>query len=159
MPIWNTPGVDEEPEITLKPWLVVECNDGQRFLIGFNVGAFEGRASTAIVETDLATMSVRTRSGRLYHLEGPPGLDPDAWHTWVEYAAREGFDLGKDVSADFWPGYDPNQCPVVDSRLDALGEALRSRAQEERSIEGLTPMEALRALTDEDSSDPEGTLQ
>jgi hypothetical protein len=158
MSIRNVPGIANEPEITLKPWLVLKCGNGQRYLVGFNVRTFEGRASTAIVDTDLATMTVRTLSGRLYRLDGPPGLDLDAWHTWLLYAKREGLAPIEDVSVELWPTYDSSQCPVIDSRVEAIGEALQSPPRKEPSIEGLTPMEALRVLTDEDSSEPGETL-
>jgi hypothetical protein len=154
MPIWNVPGVADEPEIILRPWLVVECDNGQWYLVGFDVRALEGRASTAIVETDLATMTVRTRSGRLYRLEGPPGLDLDAWHTWLLYAKREGLAPIEDASAELWPGYDSSQCPVIDSRVEAIGEALQSPPRVDPSIEGLTPMEALRVLRGEHPPEP-----
>jgi hypothetical protein len=126
MPMWNVPGVADEPHITLKPWLILECSNGKRYAMGYNVGGQEGRASTEITEEDVSAKTVRTRSGRLYRLDGPPGLDADARYVWARYAAREGLTAVKDISADLWPGYDPGQCPLIDTRIELIREALRS---------------------------------
>lgn len=125
MSVWNVPGVEQEPEIELRPWLVIECSDGNRYVIGYRPAAGAARASTAIVEQDFSRRRVRTRSGRLYRLDGPPALDADAAYLWVYYALANGLRRFHDVSGEFWPRYRPEDTRLVDSRLEELNEALK----------------------------------
>jgi len=91
MPIWKTPGVHDQPCVTIIRWRVVqivgdgECK-GQRHIIGFCRENHEGRVSTNIVAFDPEKRLCITRSGRTYHLNGPPGYDADGdfvWQTWT----------------------------------------------------------------------------
>ena len=125
MSVWSVPGVEQEPEILVRPWLVIECGDGNRYVMGYCPAAGAGRTSTAIVEQDFSHRRVRTRSGRLYRLEGPPALDADAAYLWVYYALANGLHGFHDVSGEFWSGYRPEDTRVVDSRLEELNEALK----------------------------------
>jgi hypothetical protein len=51
--IWSTPGVDQQPSLTLIRWRVFEVTDGphqgNRYVVGYCPENLEGRASTAIV--------------------------------------------------------------------------------------------------------------
>ena len=42
----------------------------------------EGRVCSPVLEFDKQTMRGRTRSGRVYELVGPPGLNADALYVW-----------------------------------------------------------------------------
>ena len=66
--------VSEQPEIVLVNWGVMQDFSGYR-LVGMHItprGSQSGRVSSAIVEFDDHAMTVRTESGRLYHLSGSP---------------------------------------------------------------------------------------
>lgn len=105
--IWGTPGVSHEPEIVMVRWRVVEIvggeKEGQRHLIGYNVAAFEGRVSTAVVAFDREKMEATTKSGRVYRLEGRPGFDDDGDYVWLVWAPANGIESVRDVSSDYLP--------------------------------------------------------
>lgn len=92
MSIWKTLGVQQQPCLTLVRWRIVEITSdlplikGQRHIIGYCVENHEGRCSTAIIDVDRENKICRTRSGRIYKLDGPPGFDRDGqyvWQTWT----------------------------------------------------------------------------
>jgi hypothetical protein len=90
MPIWKTPGVDDQPSVTVVRWRVLqvavgECK-GQRHIVAYCPENFEGRVSTNIVSFDAEKRTCITRTGRTYCLHGPPGFDADGefvWQTWT----------------------------------------------------------------------------
>ena len=133
MMLIELPGVAQEPTAVVRPWVVLEVlleplpdiAPPYRFVVGFDPASGLGRVSTLIVEQDLVKRRVRTRSGRTYELSGPPALDADAWLVWRERFGAVPF---RDATADFWPGYEPGSAKVVDTRLLALQDALRSEA-------------------------------
>ena len=102
--------MDEQPEITLIRWRILEVAEGeckgQRYLVGYCPGNCEGRVSTAIVSINVEKKRCTTQSGRIYHLEGRPGYDPDGgyvWRTWTGEVATI------DVSSLIWEKkIDPN---------------------------------------------------
>jgi hypothetical protein len=116
--------VVEEPVIILRPWLVLQCADGTRFVLGYNAAAFEGRMSTALVDQDFELKTVRTASGRLYRLEGAPALDADAEYVFFQRAPNLRLTDLKDVSDNFWAGHRPGEYRRVDSRLEVLRQSL-----------------------------------
>ena len=85
--IWAVKPIDEQPELTLTDWAIFEVKMAlspvrTRHFAGYNVTDREGRASSAIVEFDPATLRGVTESGRVYQLQGPPGLEGDGQHVW-----------------------------------------------------------------------------
>mgnify|MGYP001234823167 CR=1 FL=1 len=86
MPIWKTPKVADQPEITIIRWRVMEITEGrckgQRHINGYCLENREGRASTMIVSFDPEKRVCVTRSGRRYRLLGPPGFDADGDYVW-----------------------------------------------------------------------------
>jgi antitoxin CcdA len=90
MPIWRSPSLDQEREICLFSWRLLETPDGQRYLCGYNAAGREGKVSSGVVEIDAEHMTARTQTGRLYRLEGGPDTHPDAeyvLHRWCEINA------------------------------------------------------------------------
>lgn len=81
------PQVPALPELHLIRWAVIETNRGEHHFVGYSMRLREGRVSSAIVEFDASTLRGKTRSGRVYTIGGPPGLNPDA-----EYVLREWLD-------------------------------------------------------------------
>lgn len=102
MPAWLIAPVEDEPETSLAQWQVMELPNGDRHFVGYAVEDREGRASSAVVVLDTATMSGVTTSGRIYRLQGRPGYHADAEYTWRRWARINGASDWKDVSAEVW---------------------------------------------------------
>lgn len=141
MPTFPLPDVREQPEVSLTRWLVIELlvaplpniPGPYRFVIGHNAMNGYGRASSLIIMQDRDERRVRTKSGRLYILEGPPGYDDDAWWTFQRNGGRT--IRVQDVSAEFWPGHRAVDLNGVESQraeiLDALRQAGYSVSEEQ----------------------------
>jgi hypothetical protein len=103
--IWETPGVTEQPSITLCRWKVAEVTEGpregERYLIGFNQDDCEGRVSTPIVSFEDSTGRCVTKSGRVYRLVGPSGYDPDADYVWRIWQPANNISATRDVSSSY----------------------------------------------------------
>lgn len=84
--IWETRPVNEVPHIVLEDWAVLELEGGDRHFAGYNITEGEGRASSKIVEFDPATLKGITSSGRVYQLQGRPGLRGDGLYVWNRWA-------------------------------------------------------------------------
>jgi hypothetical protein len=87
MPTRNVP--TDSQVITLRRWRVseIEAPDGtrSRHVWGHDEKSGQGRASSPIIDFDLETMTVITRSGSNYRLIGLPGnsrLGKGAWTGW-----------------------------------------------------------------------------
>lgn len=91
MSVWTIAPVAEQPETILHRWHVFETPKGTRHFCGYAMAYGEGRVSSPVVAFDPATMSGRTASGRVYRLDGPPGLHPDAAYVKGIWLARAGF--------------------------------------------------------------------
>lgn len=102
MPAWLIAPVEDEPETSLAQWQVMELPNGDRHFVGYAVEDREGRASSAVVVLDTATMCGVTASGRVYRLQGRPGYHADAEYTWRRWARINGASEWKDVSAEVW---------------------------------------------------------
>ena len=81
--IWRATPISETPEIVLSRWVVKELPNGDRHFVGYNETEQEGRVSSRIVEFDKESMKGRTRSGRVYHLVGPPSIDSEGAFVWL----------------------------------------------------------------------------
>jgi len=102
MPVWNVPPQRDEPHLTVRSWCVIECTNHERYLVGWCEERGEGRVSTAIVSFDPQAMKVKTASGRIYHLSGPPGRDPDGLYVWITYAAVNELTRLRDATSEYW---------------------------------------------------------
>lgn len=129
MRVYSTPGPDVEPHLTLQPWLVLQCQNGVRYLIGWCLERFAARATTPIESFDRATMTVRTKSGRLYTLQGEPALDADAWYVWQALSRAGDFGDVVDVTADYFPGWQGAAGKVVSAGADAVVQALKDAGE------------------------------
>lgn len=98
MPIWPTAPVTESPTLVLITYRVLETDRGERHFVGYNLSDREGRVSTPIDEFDLATLTGRTRSGRIYQLQGRPGVDADAMYVWHAWCRVNGIQEWHDVT-------------------------------------------------------------
>lgn len=109
-----------EPELTLCNWQVIAPVDQPRVLIGHCVERFAARISTAIREFDVTEMRVTTVSGRVYRLEGPPDVDPDAAALWRLAAQARKLDTWTDVSAVIWKDHEATLQRAIDNNSDLL---------------------------------------
>jgi hypothetical protein len=100
MPIWSTTPVDDLPELTISQWSVYETAAGDRHFVGWNVTEREGRVSSAIQEFDSVSCRGRTRSGRVYQLQGRPGHNADAEYTWRRWLSINGSPEVRDVTTE-----------------------------------------------------------
>lgn len=101
MPVWRTTLVEDQPEVRLADWAIMELPDGDRHFVGRELGGDPGRVSSKIETFDRATMRGVTRSGRVYALVGSSGLRPDAIYVWNQWCAINKIDASTDVSDQF----------------------------------------------------------
>lgn len=95
------PTVAVQPRTSMHDWRIIEF-DGGRSLVGFLENGFTCRLTTEIVSIDLCARQVRTRSGRLYELLGPPASEPERL---AVIAAHLGASVGSpwiDVTDSAW---------------------------------------------------------
>jgi hypothetical protein len=85
--VWGTTPVSETPEIVLEDWAILQLPDGDRYFAGQNITEDEGRASSKIVTFDQGTLKGVTASGRVYQLQGPPGLRGDGAYVWQRWCS------------------------------------------------------------------------
>ena len=102
MPVWSVSPVEQEPSTTLVSWQVWELPDGDRHLAGWAVEAQEGRVCSAVQSFDVARLRAVTRSGRVYQLEGRPGVDTQGAYVWQRWLAIHNEPAGKDVTDSVW---------------------------------------------------------
>jgi hypothetical protein len=110
MAMWQIGPVEAEPETTLCRWQVIQATyaNGDEpctlHLVGRNTASWSGRVSTGVVELDVAAQRARTQSGRVYELDGPPGIDAEAAYVWELWADVNGVFSWKDVTGELFPG-------------------------------------------------------
>lgn len=94
MNVWKPASIKGEPEVILSSWNVMRLLDGSKHFVGWNVMLREGRVSSAIQEFDNSTMNGKTRSGRIYQLEGPSGHNGHANYVWTIWCKINKVDPG-----------------------------------------------------------------
>ncbi len=110
MPVFLPPTVAESPDERLQSWAVFEVfvpglGERTRHVAG-DVADRSGRVSSPLVAVDDANRSVVTRSGRVYHLIGRPGLGLEGEYVWKRWLdGSEARDI-KDVTAEFVQRFD-----------------------------------------------------
>lgn len=92
MPVFNVASVHEEPEESMSQWSVHDVSyrglkDRTQHLVGYIARQRLGRVSSAIHAFDRDKMRIKTRSGRIYQLEGLPGFHADADYVWTQWKA------------------------------------------------------------------------
>jgi len=101
MPIRRPVDVGIEPVAFLRPWQVLELEDGSRHLCG-GEGLFGGRVSSAVMSIDHETATAVTQSGRIYELVGEPGSDADTDYVWKRWSAGYNVVRWTDVTLEVW---------------------------------------------------------
>ncbi len=100
MPVWNTRPVAEQPSLTLRNWGVIQMPEGGRHFVGWCLESREGRVSSPILEFDPSTLKGVTSTGRVYQLQGPPGLDGDAEYVRNRWLSMYGNPTWTDVTGE-----------------------------------------------------------
>ncbi|MCK8515862.1 hypothetical protein M0534_05925 [Methylonatrum kenyense] len=114
--IWKVSSVEDEPSIRATHWKIygVRGVETAMLLACYNPAGREGRVSTRITEIDEGQMRIRTKSGRVYELHGPPAVQPHPDTAWVleVYFRRLGIDRDRmiDVTPRLFPDlYSPSE--------------------------------------------------
>ena len=71
----TAPVIAAQPRMALYQWRVAAL-DGVEILVGFLENGYTCRLTTGIASICLPSREIRTQSGRLYELIGPPASDP-----------------------------------------------------------------------------------
>lgn len=87
MPVWTNPSIADAPQFTLVSWQVFEVQLGPgapitRHVAGEVGYGGEGQVSSPIHGFDPVTASFRTRSGRVYRVQGARGLGAQGAYVW-----------------------------------------------------------------------------
>lgn len=89
MPIWLPSTVTEAPDERIRSWAVFEVcvpEVGERTKhVAGELADRSGRVSSPLVAIDVKSRSVVTRSGRVYHLVGRPGLGLEGEYVWRQW--------------------------------------------------------------------------
>lgn len=72
----SAPSIEVQPHMSMYDWRIIEFDD-VRLLVGFLENGFTCRLTTEIVSIDFSARQVRTSSGRMYELLGPPASEPE----------------------------------------------------------------------------------
>lgn len=108
MSVWRASSLATCPSVTLRDWCVFEAhgtaNDEKPtvHLVGYNIEESEGRVSSDVISFDIATHRGTTKSGRIYELRGPPGLEGDGAYTWERWKTINRVIKVVDVAARFF---------------------------------------------------------
>ena len=88
--LYKVDSVEAQPRTPLRRWRifsVLQVNGARsRHLVGYAPDEGAGRVTTSLVTLDMSRREARTRSGRVYVLEGEPGFDDDGqwiWDNWL----------------------------------------------------------------------------
>lgn len=109
--LYRPAGVDEQPEVSLTEWKVLEVQDNPvtRHLAGHEYsarGPFDsdgGRVSSAIQSFDKEKRAVVTLSGRTYLLKGPSGhsITSAASYVWGAWCRGNKVEKFQDVTKEY----------------------------------------------------------
>lgn len=95
------PPIAVQPRTSMHDWRIIEF-DGERSLVGFLENGFTCRLTTEIVSIDLPARQVRTRSGRLYGLLGPPASQPERIAVIAAHVLASAGSPWMDVTESTW---------------------------------------------------------
>lgn len=123
MSVWRPSSVVARPSVTLRDWCVFEVPGTAKHemrtthFVGYSVEEREGRVSSCIILLDRAGGRGTTKSGRIYELQGPPGLDGDGAYTWGRWQSINRVSEVVDVTNEFaqrGPARSPSRNPRIE---------------------------------------------
>lgn len=100
MALWTAPSIDEEPSVILTRWCIYEIKGATWHIVGYLGARNRGRVSGAIVTFDPITARGKTQSGRLYQLQGAPGLSVEGAYAWELLRRFNGVQSFVDVTGE-----------------------------------------------------------
>lgn len=104
MPFWTFGSIEEEPQVRLVRWRVLEASYSDkdvpltRHLVGADAAGGTGRVSSAIQQIDVGARMCLTRSGRAYALLGESHYDSDAEYVWNRWCSLNDVATSTDVT-------------------------------------------------------------
>ena len=107
MNVWKPKTVQDEPEVVLTNWAIVELTSelwagSTVHFVGYNSLYREGRVTSPLMSYNPIKKSAITRSGRHYVLSGEPGLNPDASYVFETYKRINKVDTVVSITKDFY---------------------------------------------------------
>lgn len=91
-------------------------------LVGYLAELRVGKVSSALASVHAGPNEVTTKTGKIYQLEGEPGLDADASQVWSSWQQQHRVQVLREVTTDVLQGLQPGAV-----RLRATGSATLSR--------------------------------
>ena len=76
-------------------------------VVGYLVEARQGKVSSALATVHATTDEVTTKTGKIYLLEGDPGIDGDASHVWEAWQREHDVQVLREVTTDVLDGLQP----------------------------------------------------
>ena len=111
-PLVRMPGVEIQPYVDLAQWRVMRITTETEILnvlVGYDIVAGCGRASTPVHAFDAARAEATTRSGRIYRLVEAPGYNDDGEYVFRTWLGRFLTDSNhSDVSPEYWDAIQAN---------------------------------------------------
>ncbi|MDP2325372.1 MAG: hypothetical protein Q8N51_15275 [Gammaproteobacteria bacterium] len=104
MAVWKIDSVQDRPQVTLRDWAVFDVprsDPGKpwtRHLAGWSCEDHQGQVSSAVQRFDPSTRSCITGSGRVYRLQGCPGLGSDGEYVWNRWKGIAGVTEQRNVT-------------------------------------------------------------
>lgn len=120
MPVWTFGTIEEEPEVRLVQWRVLEASYVDESLLPTRhfVGACAlggaGRVSSAIEQLDAMAHRGLTQSGRAYELMGEPNHDSEAEYVWNMWCRVNGVASWIDVTRH---AFAASSCETTDAKV------------------------------------------
>lgn len=99
MPLWAIGSIEEEPQVDIVAWRIMQTEKGTRHFVGCDPRDRSGRVSSAIKEFDPVARTGRTRSGRVYRLRGDSGFNANAEYVWGHWCQFNHVATSEDVTA------------------------------------------------------------
>lgn len=98
MAIWRPAPVNDEPELTLTSWRVMQTEVGDCHLVGIRADSLTGRVSSPILKLDMKSQVGVTSTGRVYRLLGPAQWTADARYVWDQWCEMYQVSEWRDVT-------------------------------------------------------------
>lgn len=95
------PQVTDQPTVAVLSWRVMQAGNGDRHLLAF-LESGSLRITSRLSGFCPVQCELTTKSGRRYHLLGPPERQQPQLVLMDEYALRSGLLDAKDVSDELW---------------------------------------------------------
>lgn len=97
----HAPAVSVEPRASTHAWRILRVGQNTH-LAGFLANGVTCRVTTSVIDINLSAREVRTASGRLYELTGPPASDSSQLAVIAIRTRQLGLCVDDDLTADIW---------------------------------------------------------